>query len=555
MQSWHWDEIDVALVTGDAYVDHPSFGAAMIGRVLENEGCKTGIIAMPDWRNVESMKALGKPRLFFGVTSGNVDSMLMRQTALRKARSDDPFVPGGKAGSRPERALIVYCNLIRSAYKDVPIVIGGIEASMRRLSHFDFWTNKVRRSILLDARANILVYGMGEAPVCEIAKRIENGQALSGIPGTVVVETSAPPNAIMLPSQEETIESRNAFLECYKLLFAQQDRVVAQPAAKRFLVQYPIAHSDEDSAKLDQYYALPFTRKPHSSYREAIPALDMIGNSIACHRGCVSGCAFCSLTLHQGKRVISRSRNSVLQEAKKVAAQPGFKGHITDIGGPTANMYGLNCKQNWKCKKNACTFPNLCPNLILDTQKWVGLLNDAAKIPGVKHVTVGSGIRYDLFMRDPQGKKLLGNLAAHHVSGQLKIAPEHTSPGVLKAMHKTSLFDLREFTKHFREATKQAKKEQYIIPYLMSAHPGCTPADMESMRKEMLSIFGFVPVQSQTFIPLPMTLSSVIYHTGIDPITGESFAVTQNDGDRGRQQQVISPRKGQGRQAGGRKGK
>ncbi len=539
MRSRHWDEIDIALVTGDAYVDHPSFGAAMIGRVLEKEGYRAGIIAMPDWHSAQSMQALGKPRLFFGVTSGNVDSMLMRQTALRKLRSDDPFVPGGKAGSRPERALIVYCNLIRSVYKDVPIVIGGIEASMRRLSHFDFWSNKVRRSILLDSRASILVYGMGEASICEIARRISSNRELSGIPGTAVAEASVPANAIMLPSQEETIESKKAFLECYRLLFTNQDRIVAQPAAKRFLVQYPMAHSNEDSARLDGCHGLPFTRKAHFSYREPVPALEMIGNSINSHRGCVSGCAFCSLSLHQGKRVVSRSHGSILQEVKDLSSRPGFKGHITDIGGPTANMYGLDCRQNWNCKRNACTFPDLCPNLVLGTRKWMRLLKDAAKVPGVKHVTVGSGIRYDLFMRDPEGKKLLGELTAHHVSGQLKIAPEHASPRVLKAMHKTPLFDLREFVRIFGESTKRAKKEQYLIPYLMSAHPGCTQADMETMRKDMLSILGFVPEQSQTFIPLPMTLSSVIYHTGTDPLTGESYPVAQNDGDRGRQQQVI----------------
>lgn len=531
-------EVDVVLITGDAYVDHPAFGAAIIGRILESHGYRVGIIAMPDWRNPGSIKIFGRPRLFFAVTSGNVDSMIARYTAFKRIRRDDPYAPGGKAGHKPDRALIVYCNLVKAAYKDLPIVIGGIEASMRRIAHYDFWSNRIRRSILEDSRADILVYGMGEAPVIEIASRLSAGLSLAGIPGTVSMSRELPENSKLLPSEERVFDSKKSFLEFYKLFYRNQQRLLAQPAGKRFILHNP-PPDDLDSEKLDAIYALPFALKPHPFYKEPIPAFNMIRNSITSHRGCVCSCSFCSLTLHQGKKIISRSMNSILNEVEKIAGENSFNGHITDIGGPSANNYGLECSRNWKCNRESCTFPQLCPNLQFSKNGWTALLKRASQKAGVSGVTVGSGIRYDLFMRDPAHKQKLEALIANHISGQLKIAPEHTSSKILRAMRKSSLYQLDQFVKLYRKVTLKKGKPQHLLPYLMSCHPGCELKDMKSMKKEIYALFGFVPHQVQAFIPLPMTLSSVIYYTGIDPLTHEQFFVERDMNRRRKQHDVF----------------
>ena len=532
-----WDEVDIVLVTGDAYVDHPSFGTAVIGRVLESLGYRVSIIAMPDWKNPGSITTFGRPRLFFGVTSGNIDSMVARYTAFKRFRSDDPYVPGNKSGHKPDRAVIVYCNLIKSVYKDVPIVIGGIEASMRRIAHFDFWSNKVRRSILEDSKATILVYGMGEKAISIIVERIASGSELEGIPGTVVMTKNLPEKTKLLPAEEEVIQSRQKFIEFYHLFYRHQHRTLVQPAGKRYILHsFPYSINGEE---LDAIYALPFTRLPHPVYRESIPAFDMIKNSVTSHRGCVSGCSFCTLTLHQGKRIVSRSVKSIKQEVEKIASSGEFKGHISDIGGPSANNYGFECRIHWKCPKESCTFPDICPNLILSTDKWVQLLERASALPGVKLVTVGSGIRYDLFMRDQQSKTLLKKLLKKHVSGLLKIAPEHTDPNVLRAMRKTPLYELDQFIKEFRSQNKFLGKKQHVLPYLMSCHPGSNFQEMEYMRKEIFSMFGFMPEQVQAFLPLPMTISSVIYFTGVDPLTNEKFPVVQELDKRRKQHQIF----------------
>ena len=361
MQKKNWNELDIILVTGDAYVDHPAFGTAVIGRVLESKGYKVGIISMPDWTNPESVKILGKPKLFFGVTSGNVESMISKYTAFKKPRSDDPYAPGGKSGHRPNRALIVYCNLIKQAFNDVPIVIGGLEASMRRVAHYDYWSNKVRRNILADTRADILVYGMGEMQIATIAERLKNQEPLTAIPGTVVFSkdlNSLKNTYLDLPSEQQVIESKVTFLEFCRKFFRHQQKTLVQKSGTRYLVHNspPAITTNE----LDNIYDLPFQRKPHPSYEKPVPAFDMIKNSITAHRGCVSGCSFCSLSLHQGKRIISRSESSVLKEVSKISQAGYFKGHITDIGGPSANMYGFQCKINWQCPRESCTFPNLC---------------------------------------------------------------------------------------------------------------------------------------------------------------------------------------------------
>ncbi|GAK61478.1 radical SAM domain protein [Candidatus Vecturithrix granuli] len=545
-----WDAVDIVLISGDAYVDHPAFGLAVIGRALENQGYRVGIIAMPDWKDPASIAVFGKPRLFFGVTSGNVDSMLARYTAFKRYRSDDPYVPGGKAGRKPERAVLVYCNLIKAAYKDVLLVIGGVEASMRRAAHYDFWSNKVRRSIIEDSRADILVYGMGEQAIVAIAERLQQRRttpALQGespaadlkdIPGTVLLARYCPPEAYRLPAEEEVLSSKETFVEFYREFYRHQHQVLAQPTGKRYLLHYPPANISTEA--LDAIYALPFLRKPHPSYTEAIPAFEMIRHSVTAHRGCVSGCSFCSLALHQGKRIVSRSPQSVLREVRTIAQEPDFKGHITDIGGPSANMYGLECQREWHCTRESCLFPALCPNLHLNTLRWVNLLQQAARIQGVSLVTVGSGLRYDLLLRDPEARKLLETLLVHHISGQLKIAPEHTDPQVLRAMRKIPLVELPEFLDLFHQIARQQRKKRYLLPYLMSCHPGSNQKNMRAMQQTIRTLFGFVPEQVQAFIPLPMTLSSVIYYTGIDPLTGEHFDVVRDMNERRKQHQTFT---------------
>jgi len=547
-------EVDVVLITGDAYVDHPSFGTAVIGRVLEGEGWRVGIIAMPAWRDPAAITTFGKPRLFFGITSGNVDSMVSNYTSFKRQRSDDPYAPGGTGGIKPDRAVIVYANLIRRTYKDVPIVIGGIEASMRRVAHYDFWDNKVRRSIIEDSRAHILIHGMGEYQVKEIARRISSGQPLVGIPGTVIMNKAAPEEARLLPPEEDVMRSQETFGEFYRLFYRDLHRVMAQPAGKRFLIHYP-AYNNISGSDLDRIYELPYKREPHPVYREKIPAFEMIRNSVTAHRGCVSGCSFCSLSLHQGKGIISRTPVSILREVKIIAAKKYFKGQITDIGGPSANMYGFRCKIGWRCPRESCLFPSLCANLEMDSGKWLDLLKKASRIKNVKKVTIGSGIRYDLLLHKSSksfaapplaagGKNknsfqtILKSIIDAHISGQLKIAPEHTSPVVLRAMRKIPLCELREFVKIFTQLNSALGKKQYLLPYLMSCHPGSSPAEMQKMKKEIRSIFGFLPRQVQAFLPLPMTLSSVIYYTGSDPLTGEKFHV-RRDMDKRRQEHNI----------------
>ena len=514
-------EVDIIIVTGDAYVDHPSFGAAIIGRVLEKAGYNVGIISMPDWKNPESITVLGKPRLFFGVTSGNVDSMLNLYTAFKKRRSDDPYVPGGSSGRKPEHALINYCNLIKARFKDVPVVIGGIEASMRRLIHYDFWDNRLRRSIIEDSRADILAYGMAETAVVEIADRMAANKPIEGIPGTLVIERTPPENAVPLPCEEEAMNNPDAFLKTYRLFYENQDRILTQQTGSRFLVYYP--QQGMSQGQIDAIYDLPFMYAPHPSYKEPIPAFDMIFGSINAHRGCVSGCSFCSVGLHQGKKIISRSPESVLDEAHRLTGNKIFRKHVKDIGGPSANMYGYGCKSKWRCSRISCIHPELCRNLEINTMPWIKLLGDAARIKGVSRVTVGSGIRYDLLMRDKDSLPALRSLIKSHISGQLKIAPEHTVGHVLRAMRKTPVFDLKEFAGIFKDETGKILKKQYLLPYLMSCHPGCSTNDMLAMKKDIQAVFGFLPKQVQAFIPLPMTLSSVIYFTGCRSFVRRSF--------------------------------
>ncbi len=530
---------DIVLITGDAYVDHPSFGTAVIGRILEAAGYRVGIIAMPDWKNPHAITVFGKPRLFFGVTSGNVDSMLSRYTAFRKVRNDDPYAPGGQGGLKPERAVIVYCNLIKSVYKDVPIVLGGIEASLRRLVHYDFWGHKLRRCILEDARADLLVYGMGERQIVTVARRLEYHKSLDNIPGTVMLSREKPGPAVLLPSEEKTMTDDSGFIQFYRSfyrLFAT--KILVQPAGKRYIVHYPPA-DDISTAELDKIYDLPFTRRPHPVYKKPIPAWEMVRFSITAHRGCVSGCSFCSLALHQGRRILSRSGNSILNEAHKIARSAGFKGHITDIGGPSANMYGISCRKNWQCKRDSCMFPDLCANLVINTESWLAVLDKVGQQKDIKNVTVGSGLRYDLLMRDKNGENSLEKLLQNFVSGQLKIAPEHTQDRILEGMHKTPVYSLQKFTHKVENMRKKLDKKTFLVPYLMSNFPGDSTGGMQRMKKDIQGLFNYIPKQVQAFIPLPLTIASVIYYCGVDPLSGKKYKAEKDPKRRRRQHEIF----------------
>ncbi len=531
-----WKQADVIIVTGDAFVDHPAFGAAVIARVLEKRGFKVAVIDQPDVNNPLSVALYGKPRLFFGVTSGNVDSMLTRYTAFKKIRNDDPFSPDNVPRNRCDRAVIRYCNLIRQNFKDTYVVIGGIEASMRRFFHYDYWSNNVRRSILLDSKADILVYGMGENAITSIADELNEHRRPSSVNGTVEImsEIDYASNAILLDEEKKCIDDKKIFSENFKKIYLNGDAIIIQPADKRFLVQYPADVLSQE--QIDAVYELPFERLPHSKYDgKKIPAFEMIKFSINSHRGCASGCAFCSIYLHQGRKIISRSENSVLKEAEKIARKSYFTGHITDVGGPSANMFGTVCINPKRCVRASCLYPDRCVYLKTDQKRWISLLGKVKSLNKIKHVTVGSGVRYDLFMRD--NPELLEDLI-DYISGQMKIAPEHTSEIVLAAMRKKPLYKLENFVRNFNDTVKRKGKKYYIIPYLMSNHPGSDAKAMRAMKADTEKIFKFQPDQVQSFIPLPMTLSSAMYYTGEDPFTGEKLFV-EKDTDRKRKQHML----------------
>ncbi|MBN1498844.1 MAG: YgiQ family radical SAM protein [Spirochaetes bacterium] len=531
-----WKQADVILISGDAYVDHPAFGAAVIARVLEKRGYKVAVIDQPDVNDPASVTVFGPPRLFFGITSGNVDSMLTRYTAFKKIRNDDPFSPDNVPVNRCDRAVIRYCNLVKQNYKESYLVIGGIEASMRRFFHYDYWSNSVRRSILLDSRADMLVFGMGEHAILKIADELNTNKKPFAVSGTAAIQSEYDNqnDVILLDEEKSCIEDKNIFSENFKRIYLNSDKVIVQPVDRRFLVQYP-AHVLSQN-EIDSVYELPFERLPHPKYDgRKIPAFEMIKFSINSHRGCASGCAFCSIYLHQGRRIISRSEKSILKEADSIIRRRYFTGHITDVGGPSANMYGTVCTNESRCLRISCLFPDRCKYLKTDQQKWISLMHKVKRLDKVKHVTVGSGLRYDLFMRD--NASLLPELI-EFISGQMKIAPEHTDEKVLAAMRKKPLYKLEDFVKEFNTAVKKKGKKYYIISYFMSNHPGSSLKSMEAMGAETERLFKFQPDQVQSFIPLPMTLSSVIYHTGKDPFTGETV-FSEKDTDRKRRQHML----------------
>ncbi len=521
------EQLDVILVSGDAYVDHPSFGTALIGRVLWDAGYTLGIIAQPNWKKDEDFLMLGSPRLFFGITSGNVDSMVNSFTPNLKRRSDDVYSPGG-ALRRPDRAVVVYANKVHALFPDTPIILGGIEASLRRFGHYDYWSDSVRQSILADAPADLLVFGMGELPLKEVASRLDKGERISDIrdvQGTAIKEEvrrwkSAPKDDYLaIPGFTEVSNDQRKYAEAFRMHYEEQDpihgRAVVQPHPKTVIIQNRPARPLK-TEELDRTYELPYTREAHPSYKEAVPALETVKFSITSHRGCFGSCSFCALTHHQGRIVQSRSIESIVKEARKLTQMKGWKGIIQDVGGPTANMYSLTC-QRWKhgaCRDKLCTAD--CPSLDKDHSDQVEMLHRLRALPGVKRVFIGSGIRHDLILADQSD--YLRELCQHHVSGHLKIAPEHIANRVTKCMNKPPIQVLNAFKERFVKASHDLGKEQYLLPYLMSGHPGCTVEDMVELA-EYLRDNHMYTEQVQDFTPTPMTASTAMYYTGLDPFT------------------------------------
>ena len=584
MDELGWDSCDIIIVTGDAYIDHPSFGMALIGRLLEAQGFRVGIISQPDWRDTAAFKALGKPNLFYGITAGNMDSMVNRYTSDRKIRSNDAYTPDGEGGKRPDRSVVAYAQRAREAYKGVPVIVGGIEASLRRIAHYDYWSEKVRRSVLPDSKADMLIYGNAERAIVEVAHRLANGEdikAITDVRGTAFMTQSAPNDWAIIdstdvdqpgriekmpdpyatesngqPDCENNISTDNTStvvqftpkrvkldrnktvikLPTYDqvvnddVLYAHTSRVFhleTNPGNARALMQQhgkryvwlnptPIPLTTEE---LDDVYELPYTRVPHPAYGEAkMPAWEMIKFSVNIMRGCFGGCTFCSITEHEGRIIQSRSEDSIIREVEAIRDQvPGFTGNISDLGGPTANMYELKCKSEKiesACRRLSCVYPDICSNLNTDHQPLINLYRRARNLPGIKKVFVASGLRYDLAVRSPEYVK---ELVTHHVSGYLKIAPEHTEQGPLSKMMKPGIGTYDAFKKMFDKYSEEAGKEQYLIPYFISAHPGTTDEDMLNLAL-WLKKNDFRPDQVQAFLPTPLAIASAMYHTGKNPL-------------------------------------
>lgn len=557
MRALGWNELDILFITGDAYVDHPAFGVALLGRWLVHHGFRVGIVAQPRWNDTEDISRMGRPRLFVGVTAGALDSQLAHYTAFRKKRHDDAYTPGGLAGARPNRASVVYANLARRAFPQVPVVLGGIEASLRRITHYDFWTDSLRRSILLDAKADLLLYGMGERSVLETARRCaaqhEQGTEsdkerakLTHIPGSVWVDNMACLDSLhshgsplSLPAHEEMEQEAPLLMDATLTLerhVHRGDVYAVQPVGKRLLVVAPPA-APLTTEELDLLYSLPFARKSHPSYTQAIPAAEMLRTSITSHRGCGGGCSFCSLALHQGRRIASRSEDSILEEVRHLTRQKDFSGAISDVGGPTANMWQGHCALNAAtCRRASCCHPTVCKSFITPQRRHVQLLRTIAAMQGVKHVRVASGIRADLALADDDAVRAY---TLEFTGGQLKVAPEHCSPDVLELMRKPDLPIFERFLEDFQTNCRQQNRQQFVIPYLMSAFPGCTDEHMRELAR-WLAARHWTPQQVQCFIPTPGTVATAMYYCAIDP-HGNQITVARSDAERLRQHRILMP--------------
>lgn len=539
---------DFVYICGDAYVDHPSFGAAIITRLLESRGYSVGMIAQPDWRKKESIAVFGEPRLGFLVSAGNMDSMVNHYTVAQKHRKQDAYSPGGKMGLRPDRAVTVYSNLIRQTYKHTPIILGGIEASLRRLAHYDYWSDGMKRSVLMDAGADLISYGMGERSILEIAEALDKGFPVSSItfiPGTVY-KTKEMPKGELLPSYEQLCENKKAYADSFRIQYENTDafsgKVLIEDYGNRgYVVQNPPA-KPLSQKEMDEVYALPYARTYHPMYEKQgkIPAIEEIKFSITSNRGCFGGCNFCALTFHQGRIVQTRSHASIIEEAKSYVTEKDFKGYIHDVGGPTADFRHPACKkQETKgvCTNRQCLFPKPCKNLDTDHKDYLELLRKLRNISGVKKVFIRSGIRFDYVNADTSSA-FLDELAKYHVSGQLRVAPEHVSDEVLYYMGKPEHAVYQQFLKKFEKANARSGKKQYVVPYLMSSHPGCTITEAVKLA-EYVRDMGFMPEQVQDFYPTPSTMSTCMYYTGIDPRTGKKVYVPKTFKEKAMQRALL----------------
>ena len=540
-----WNEVDIVFFTGDAYIDHPSFGAAVLGRVLEAAGFRVAIVPQPDWHgDYRDFKKFGRPRLYFAVSAGSMDSMVNHYTAAKRKRSDDAYTPEGRAGARPDYCTITYCRILKQLYPDVPIVIGGIEASMRRLTHYDYWQDKLMPSILVDSGADLLVYGMGEQAMTEIAVKIANHQLpITNVPQTAFItqdRNTIPANAIMLASHEEALRDKRKHAENFRLIEIESNKIhqttLVQPVGKQFVVVNP-SYLPLTTEQLDAIYDLPYTYTPHPKYKDKhIPAYEMIKWSVCMHRGCFGGCSFCTISAHQGKQIVSRSKASILRQIERLSQLPDWHGVISDLGGPSANMYGMQGKDRSLCEQCArpsCLQPAICKNLNQDFGLIIDIYKSVDKLPYIKHAFVGSGIRYDL-MSEPYARQLI----TRHVSGRLKVAPEHSSNDVLKIMRKPNWENYLRFRELFLRINKEAGLNQQLIPYFISSHPGCTKRDMQHLAEETKKMH-YRPEQVQDFTPTPMTLSTTMFYTGINPYTREPIYVARTPEEKKQQNQYF----------------
>ncbi|MCP4544752.1 MAG: YgiQ family radical SAM protein [Chloroflexi bacterium] len=548
-----WTKLDVILVTGDAYVDSPFIGAAIIGKVLVDAGYRVGIIAQPDAHSDKDIARLGEPELFWGVTGGCIDSMVANYTATKKRKKADDLTPGGKNERRPDRAVIVYTNLIRRTFKGTqPIVLGGVEASLRRIAHYDYWSNKIRRSILFDAKADVLVYGMGEKTVLALAQTLKSGDKIENLRGICYISKESKEDYVELPSYERVTSDKQAFIDMFHTFYRNNDPITAkglcQKQDTRYLVQNPpVPYLNQK--ELDRVYDIDFERALHPFYAKhgSVKALETIKFSIATHRGCYGECNFCSIAVHQGRTVRWRSQGSILREARQLVEFPDFKGYIQDLSGPTANMYGFECQKKLRrgsCEDKRCIYPQVCSQLEVDHRKQIALLGSLRKVKGIKKVFVASGIRYDMILADKKhGPKYLRNVVGHHVSGQMKIAPEHTEDHVLKRMGKPGRKLLFEFKDWFYRLTRAANKDQFLTYYLIAAHPGCTERDMRQLKRLASRTLQINPRQVQIFTPTPSNYSSLMYYTETDPFTGKKIFVEKDTARKERQKNILVERK------------
>lgn len=566
-----WEEADVILISGDAYVDHSSFGTAIIGRILEKEGVRVAILPQPNWKDdLRDFKKLGRPRLFFGITAGNMDSMVNHYTANRRIRSNDAYTPGGHAGFRPDYATVKYTSIVKRLFPDVPVILGGIEASMRRLSHYDYWSDSLKPSVLIESGADILVYGMGEKPIRELLTVFKHGRSensYKSIPQIAFVESDVEdyrnrPDVLFLHRYESELKNKKLYGENF-IVFEEESnktdgKILIQPYGDKYLVVNP-PFPPPTEAEMDEWALFDRMKNaPHPKYakRGDIPAFEMIKNSITLHRGCFGGCSFCTISAHQGKTISSRSEESILREVADLKARPYFKGHITDLGGPSANMYKMRSYDKSKCascRRASCLFPSICSNMNIDHRPLTALYEKVRKMENVKKVTIGSGIRYEMLITGDNRKErdygltdYLKNLVTHHVSGRLKIAPEHISSGVTGRMRKPGFDKYVEFLKQFEKWNERTGKNQQLIPYFMSAHPGCTVEDMAQL-SEKARQYRLMTDQVQEFTPTPMTYSTAMYYLGYDPYTGKKIPIAVNDTERKEQHLFFFYRKKENR--------